>query len=135
MEGVCGSRGGSGEGTGDSGEGHGGGDLGRDMGWERGGHGGGDLGHRGGQFWPDTGSGSSIQAGLVPHGQPDSRASPCLARGRRREQGCPGVRGPQGSDTPPLRFYLVGGGAPLVICGVTAATNIRNYGMEAEDAA
>ena len=35
----------------------------------------------------------------------------------------------------PCRFYLVGGGAPLVICGVTAATNIRNYGMEAEDAA
>ena len=27
-----------------------------------------------------------------------------------------------------LRFYLVSGGVPLIICGVTAATNIENYG-------
>ncbi|XP_068597674.1 adhesion G protein-coupled receptor A1 [Brachionichthys hirsutus] len=43
---------------------------------------------------------------------------------------------PQGQDgSPPLppqqpllKFYLLGGGAPLVICGVTAAINIDNYG-------
>ncbi|XP_062319868.1 adhesion G protein-coupled receptor A3 [Osmerus eperlanus] len=29
---------------------------------------------------------------------------------------------------PLLRFYLVSGGVPLIICGVTAATNIENYG-------
>ncbi|XDC86887.1 hypothetical protein R6Z07F_018060 [Ovis aries] len=48
---------------------------------------------------------------------------------------CPGAGQPPHPRQPLLRFYLVGGGAPLVICGVTAATNIRNYGMEAEDAA
>ncbi|XP_068184271.1 adhesion G protein-coupled receptor A3 isoform X2 [Antennarius striatus] len=43
---------------------------------------------------------------------------------------------PQGQDgNPPqppkqalLKFYLVSGGVPLVICGVTAAINIDNYG-------
>ncbi|XP_053442109.1 adhesion G protein-coupled receptor A1 isoform X3 [Nycticebus coucang] len=34
-----------------------------------------------------------------------------------------------------LRFYLVSGGVPFIICGVTAATNIRNYGTEDEDTA
>ncbi|XP_005463013.1 adhesion G protein-coupled receptor A3 [Oreochromis niloticus] len=40
----------------------------------------------------------------------------------------------QDSDPPPrpkqplLRFYLVSGGVPLIICGVTAAVNIDNYG-------
>ncbi|XP_039994622.1 adhesion G protein-coupled receptor A3 isoform X1 [Xiphias gladius] len=29
---------------------------------------------------------------------------------------------------PLLRFYLVSGGVPLIICGVTAAVNIDNYG-------
>ncbi|XP_073649875.1 adhesion G protein-coupled receptor A1 isoform X5 [Tursiops truncatus] len=33
------------------------------------------------------------------------------------------------------RFYLISGGAPFIICGITAATNIGNYGMEDEDAA
>lgn len=28
----------------------------------------------------------------------------------------------------PHRFYLVSGGVPLIICGVTAAVNIDNYG-------
>lgn len=28
----------------------------------------------------------------------------------------------------PQRFYLVSGGVPLIICGVTAAVNIDNYG-------
>ncbi|KAI4077897.1 adhesion G protein-coupled receptor A1 [Homo sapiens] len=45
------------------------------------------------------------------------------------------------TDQPPyprqplLRFYLVSGGVPFIICGVTAATNIRNYGTEDEDTA
>ncbi|XP_015249929.1 PREDICTED: adhesion G protein-coupled receptor A3-like [Cyprinodon variegatus] len=40
----------------------------------------------------------------------------------------------QDGDPPPppkqplLRFYLVGGGVPLIICGVTAAVNMDNYG-------
>ncbi|XP_039626559.1 adhesion G protein-coupled receptor A3 isoform X1 [Polypterus senegalus] len=29
---------------------------------------------------------------------------------------------------PLLRFYLVSGGIPFIICGITAATNINNYG-------
>lgn len=29
---------------------------------------------------------------------------------------------------PPLsRFYLIAGGIPLIICGITAAVNIHNY--------
>ncbi|XP_024202472.2 adhesion G protein-coupled receptor A1 isoform X1 [Pan troglodytes] len=45
------------------------------------------------------------------------------------------------ADQPPyprqplLRFYLVSVGVPFIICGVTAATNIRNYGTEDEDTA
>uniref|UniRef100_A0AAR2K1S4 Adhesion G protein-coupled receptor A1 n=1 Tax=Pygocentrus nattereri TaxID=42514 RepID=A0AAR2K1S4_PYGNA len=42
---------------------------------------------------------------------------------------------PQDGDAPPhpprspmLRFYLVGGGIPFIICGITAAINIENYG-------
>lgn len=35
----------------------------------------------------------------------------------------------------PRRLYLISGGVPFVICGVTAATNIKNYGPEDEDAA
>ncbi|NWJ01398.1 AGRA3 protein, partial [Crypturellus undulatus] len=27
-----------------------------------------------------------------------------------------------------LRFYLIGGGIPIIVCGITAAANIRNYG-------
>uniref|UniRef100_A0A8C5KLK7 Adhesion G protein-coupled receptor A2 n=1 Tax=Jaculus jaculus TaxID=51337 RepID=A0A8C5KLK7_JACJA len=38
----------------------------------------------------------------------------------------------EGDATPPgprpmLRFYLIAGGIPLIICGVTAAVNIHNY--------
>uniref|UniRef100_A0A4W3JUC1 Adhesion G protein-coupled receptor A1 n=1 Tax=Callorhinchus milii TaxID=7868 RepID=A0A4W3JUC1_CALMI len=42
----------------------------------------------------------------------------------------------QDADQPPhpqqpmLRFYLIGGGIPFIICGITAATNINNYGSE-----
>ncbi|XP_070287887.1 adhesion G protein-coupled receptor A1 [Myotis yumanensis] len=48
---------------------------------------------------------------------------------------CPGPDQPPYSQQPLLRFYLVSGGVPFIICGVTAATNIRNYGTEGEDSA
>ncbi|XP_069609927.1 adhesion G protein-coupled receptor A1 isoform X1 [Ranitomeya imitator] len=31
---------------------------------------------------------------------------------------------------PMLRFYLISGGVPFIICGITAATNLKNYGNE-----
>ncbi|XP_053125475.1 adhesion G protein-coupled receptor A2 isoform X2 [Hemicordylus capensis] len=37
----------------------------------------------------------------------------------------------EASQPPPrpmLRFYLIAGGIPLIICGITAAVNIHNYG-------
>uniref|UniRef100_A0A8C3LX58 Adhesion G protein-coupled receptor A2 n=1 Tax=Chrysolophus pictus TaxID=9089 RepID=A0A8C3LX58_CHRPC len=39
---------------------------------------------------------------------------------------------PDGDSAPPtprpmLRFYLIAGGIPLIICGITAAVNIHNY--------
>ncbi|XP_038630054.1 adhesion G protein-coupled receptor A3-like isoform X2 [Scyliorhinus canicula] len=37
---------------------------------------------------------------------------------------------PPQSQQPMLRFYLIGGGIPFIICGITAATNINNYGSE-----
>ncbi|XP_062927823.1 adhesion G protein-coupled receptor A3 isoform X1 [Mobula hypostoma] len=37
---------------------------------------------------------------------------------------------PSHSQQPMLRSYLIGGGIPLIICGITAATNINNYGSE-----
>ncbi|TRZ10862.1 hypothetical protein HGM15179_016259, partial [Zosterops borbonicus] len=33
----------------------------------------------------------------------------------------------QAAPRPMLRFYLIAGGIPLIICGVTAAVNIQNY--------
>ncbi|KAF6107316.1 adhesion G protein-coupled receptor A1 [Phyllostomus discolor] len=48
---------------------------------------------------------------------------------------CPGADRPPYSRQPLLRLYLISGGVPFVICGVTAATNIKNYGPEDEDAA
>ncbi|XP_008581977.1 PREDICTED: probable G-protein coupled receptor 123 [Galeopterus variegatus] len=48
---------------------------------------------------------------------------------------CPGADHPPYPKQPLLRFYLVSGGVPFIICGVTAATNIRNYGTEDEDMA
>ncbi|XP_033027488.1 adhesion G protein-coupled receptor A2 [Lacerta agilis] len=35
---------------------------------------------------------------------------------------------PQPAPRPMLRFYLIAGGIPLIICGITAAVNIHNYG-------
>ncbi|XP_069755672.1 adhesion G protein-coupled receptor A3 isoform X2 [Narcine bancroftii] len=37
---------------------------------------------------------------------------------------------PSHSQQPMLRSYLIGGGIPFIICGITAATNINNYGSE-----
>uniref|UniRef100_A0A8C5P3K5 Adhesion G protein-coupled receptor A1 n=1 Tax=Jaculus jaculus TaxID=51337 RepID=A0A8C5P3K5_JACJA len=48
---------------------------------------------------------------------------------------CPGADQPPYPKQPLLRFYLISGGVPFIICGVTAATNIRNYGTEDEDMA
>lgn len=31
---------------------------------------------------------------------------------------------------PMLRFYLIGGGIPIIVCGITAAANIKNYGSK-----
>ncbi|KAM4536671.1 adhesion G protein-coupled receptor A3 [Odontesthes bonariensis] len=31
---------------------------------------------------------------------------------------------------PMLRFYLIGGGIPIIVCGITAAANIKNYGSQ-----
>ncbi|XP_006000352.1 adhesion G protein-coupled receptor A2 [Latimeria chalumnae] len=36
----------------------------------------------------------------------------------------------QPPQRPMLRFYLIAGGIPLIICGITAAVNINNYGEE-----
>ncbi|KAM4851831.1 adhesion G protein-coupled receptor A1 isoform 1-T1 [Thomomys bottae] len=48
---------------------------------------------------------------------------------------CPGADQPPYPKQPLLRFYLISGGVPFIICGVTAATNISNYGTEDENAA
>ncbi|KAM5271515.1 adhesion G protein-coupled receptor A1 [Ctenodactylus gundi] len=48
---------------------------------------------------------------------------------------CPGTDQPPYPKQPLLRFYLISGGVPFVICGVTAVTNISNYGIKDEDTA
>ncbi|KAK9964870.1 hypothetical protein ABG768_006003 [Culter alburnus] len=35
---------------------------------------------------------------------------------------------PHPARSPMLRFYLISGGVPFIICGITAAINIENYG-------
>ncbi|XP_019499609.1 PREDICTED: adhesion G protein-coupled receptor A1 isoform X3 [Hipposideros armiger] len=52
----------------------------------------------------------------------------------------PGTHRHPPSTHPPVTsqrswFYLISGGVPFIICGVTAATNIRNYGTEDKDSA
>ncbi|KAM6954313.1 adhesion G protein-coupled receptor A2 [Aplochiton taeniatus] len=32
------------------------------------------------------------------------------------------------TQRPMLRFYLIAGGVPLIVCGITAAVNVNNYG-------
>ncbi|XP_037352890.1 LOW QUALITY PROTEIN: adhesion G protein-coupled receptor A1 [Talpa occidentalis] len=51
----------------------------------------------------------------------------------RKAPPAPGAGQPPAPRQPLLRFYLVSGGVPFIICGVTAATNIRNYGREDEN--
>ncbi|XP_037660630.1 adhesion G protein-coupled receptor A1 isoform X2 [Choloepus didactylus] len=48
---------------------------------------------------------------------------------------CPGTDPLPSPKQSLLRFYLISGGVPFIICGVTAATNIRNYGTEDEGVA
>ncbi|KAK0155933.1 Adhesion G protein-coupled receptor A2 [Merluccius polli] len=43
----------------------------------------------------------------------------------RQPEGEPSVPPTQ---RPMLRFYLIAGGVPLIICGITAAVNVNNYG-------
>ncbi|XP_074088213.1 LOW QUALITY PROTEIN: adhesion G protein-coupled receptor A1 [Macrotis lagotis] len=44
----------------------------------------------------------------------------------------PGGEQPPYPKQPLLRFYLISGGVPLIICGITAATNIKNYGPDSD---
>nr|XP_012602446.1 adhesion G protein-coupled receptor A1 [Microcebus murinus]XP_012602447.1 adhesion G protein-coupled receptor A1 [Microcebus murinus] len=53
----------------------------------------------------------------------------------RKAPPCADADQPPFPRQPLLRFYLVSGGVPFIICGVTATTNIGNYGMEDEEAA
>ncbi|XP_032737942.1 adhesion G protein-coupled receptor A1 [Lontra canadensis] len=51
----------------------------------------------------------------------------------RKAPPCPAADQPPYPKQPLLRSYLIGGGVPFIICGVTATTNIRNYGVDNED--
>ncbi|XP_069867461.1 adhesion G protein-coupled receptor A1 isoform X2 [Dipodomys merriami] len=51
----------------------------------------------------------------------------------RKAPPCPGADQPPYPKPPLLRFYLISGGVPFIICGVTAATNISNYGTGTGD--
>ncbi|XP_006880180.1 PREDICTED: probable G-protein coupled receptor 123 [Elephantulus edwardii] len=53
----------------------------------------------------------------------------------RKAPPCASTDQPPSPRQPLLRFYLVSGGVPFIICGVTAATNIRHYGAEDAEAA
>uniref|UniRef100_A0A8C1Y2A7 Adhesion G protein-coupled receptor A2 n=1 Tax=Cyprinus carpio TaxID=7962 RepID=A0A8C1Y2A7_CYPCA len=46
----------------------------------------------------------------------------------RTPQQLEGESAVQPTQRPMLRFYLIAGGVPLIICGITAAVNINNYG-------
>ncbi|XP_014379268.2 adhesion G protein-coupled receptor A3-like [Alligator sinensis] len=48
----------------------------------------------------------------------------------KKPQPCPNSDQPSYPKQPLLRFYLISGGVPFIICGITAATNINNYGNE-----
>nr|XP_020828708.1 adhesion G protein-coupled receptor A1 isoform X3 [Phascolarctos cinereus] len=52
---------------------------------------------------------------------------------KKASQG-PGGEQPPYPKQPLLRFYLISGGVPLIICGITAATNIKNYGPDSDGA-
>ncbi|XP_053258357.1 adhesion G protein-coupled receptor A3 [Podarcis raffonei] len=46
----------------------------------------------------------------------------------RKAKRCQDPDEPSPPPRPMLRFYLIGGGIPVIVCGITAAANIRNYG-------
>ncbi|XP_060097355.1 adhesion G protein-coupled receptor A1 isoform X1 [Heteronotia binoei] len=48
----------------------------------------------------------------------------------KKPQTTPNSDQPSYPKQPLLRFYLISGGVPFIICGITAATNINNYGIE-----
>ncbi|XP_051508291.1 adhesion G protein-coupled receptor A3-like [Myxocyprinus asiaticus] len=47
---------------------------------------------------------------------------------KRQQQQDPDHTPPHPAKSPILRFYLIGGGVPCIVCGITAAINIENYG-------
>jgi len=62
---------------------------------------------------PEAGAGLAL-----PHEPVLPAAVPCSPRARSGRAVTP---------FPPCRFYLIAGGIPLIICGITAAVNIHNY--------
>ncbi|XP_064419690.1 adhesion G protein-coupled receptor A3 isoform X2 [Latimeria chalumnae] len=46
----------------------------------------------------------------------------------RKSTRCQEPDEPPPPPRPMLRFYLIGGGIPTIVCGITAAANIKNYG-------
>ncbi|XP_074856532.1 adhesion G protein-coupled receptor A1 isoform X2 [Carettochelys insculpta] len=48
----------------------------------------------------------------------------------KKAQPCQNSDQPAYPKQPLLRFYLISGGVPFIICGITAATNINNYGID-----
>ncbi|XP_032922059.1 adhesion G protein-coupled receptor A1 isoform X2 [Catharus ustulatus] len=50
----------------------------------------------------------------------------------KKPQPCQNSDQPSYPKQPLLRFYLISGGVPFIICGITAATNINNYGIEGD---
>uniref|UniRef100_A0A8C4X499 Adhesion G protein-coupled receptor A3 n=1 Tax=Erpetoichthys calabaricus TaxID=27687 RepID=A0A8C4X499_ERPCA len=49
----------------------------------------------------------------------------------RKAKHCEDLDEPPPPPRPMLRFYLIGGGIPVIVCGITAAANIKNYGSRA----
>ncbi|XP_067893643.1 adhesion G protein-coupled receptor A3 [Heterodontus francisci] len=48
----------------------------------------------------------------------------------RKSKRCQDPEEPPPPPRPMLRFYLIGGGIPIIVCGITAAANIKNYGSK-----
>lgn len=68
-----------------------------------------------------------------PHGEPGQHSLPrvhSLAQDSLCQTSPWSPRARSGhtvTPSPPCRFYLIAGGIPLIICGITAAVNIHNY--------
>ncbi|XP_003221400.2 adhesion G protein-coupled receptor A3 isoform X1 [Anolis carolinensis] len=52
----------------------------------------------------------------------------------KKSKRCQDPDEPPPPPRPMLRFYLIGGGIPIIVCGITAAANIRNYGSRPHSA-